>query len=74
MDGVTVGAKLTDLESLKGDGPVHMPAGGLKTLIKLTEVGRPAHYGWEQSLNRGISEHTYREGETDRHCSLLYYG
>lgn len=39
MDGVTVGANLTDLESHMGDGPVHMPVRGLMTLIKLTEVG-----------------------------------
>lgn len=74
MASVTVSANLTDLESHLGDGPLYMPVGGLITLIKLTDVGRPAYYGWNQSLNRGISERTNWEGETDRYCSLLYYG
>ena len=71
---MTVSAYLTDLESHLVDGPLYMPVGGLITLIKLTEVRRFAYYGWDQSLNRGISEHTNWEGETDRYCSLLYYG
>lgn len=55
MASVTVSANLIDLESHLGDGPLYMPVGGLITLIKLTEVRRPTHYGWDQSLNRGIT-------------------